>query len=277
MSHRQNLSARMRRKWSRTQFGKILELNTMYSLQRQSMERSTRTLDMEEESYFDDSSDEEVTLPLANKRQQPETFSARKRAKVDKTAESKDASVNAKGMVRSPAQVFQEMAVRGAQGKARGQAKKPAVVVGTAKLVDYEGDDDEDEDDKIELVASRESKLPKTPTRPAQNLPPDRDKLGPGAPALDSVLGSPYHSVSKQEADEGDLPSPPPSLKAVGEKRRREEEEEDMLLGSNKRAKTMTKTTSSLGTKRSSSIANGIASKLKVNLGSILGGKSEKT
>ena len=178
-------------------------------------------------------------------------------------------------MVRSPALVFQEMAVKGAQGKARGHQRDRDRV----SLVDYADDDDDD----VEPTAAQTSAKSKDPAPTAngvhtpppsssRSVPPDRDDSS----RVETTLGSPFTSI--RHTDDGlsvaSSAEPPPQLRLLGEKRRREAEEEDQIgllssAGSGGPAKKV-----KVGAKvvPSQAKSTGLASKLKINLSKLVGG-----
>jgi hypothetical protein len=250
--------------------------------------RETKTLEAEEESYFNDSSDEDPAGSSSSngsskKRQQTDLAAddqqpARKRARVDGAASSPMSSSapatanitsppiskSASGMVRSPALVFQEMAIKGAQG-VRKRAFQPSKA---PSLVDYGEDEDEPVSPKpadaavtpsaSAFAASAVDKpLPATPEKPRLLSPPPHE-------AVSTSLGSPFHAISGPASPTVEAEKPMLSLRLLGEKRRREEDDEDMLLAKAKNVKKG-------GANGAKVSANGIGSKFKINLKGSLG------
>lgn len=274
--------------------------------------RQTGTLEAEEESYFNDSSsgedDEEglahdgveprpelspaVQMPTSKKRKIEDTRS-KKRQRTDSAPTllyAAHPSPSVKGsIVRSPALVFQEMAVKGSQRRARSNTSASAPA---KPLVSYgEGDDEPKSPDTLErpgtpTLSKRLPEYPSTPpnvVRPRKSEPPD----------IHSTLGSPFQSIDDNIGEREDTEprfsreGPPPSLKSLGEKRRREEEEDDVLANvERKRSKTHlgakssaapSATNGSVAATTTKSKGGGFASgltKLKLNFG--LGGGSSK-
>lgn len=280
--------------------------------------RQSNTLDDEEESYFNDSSSEDEseqaasqahvekpalvpmpsTSPAGNKKRKLDESHTRKRQRTDSSAPTlpegrlsleASASKANNSMVRSPALVFQEMAVKGAQRRSRSSASSESSPVRKApsvSLVDYGDDDDDDDDVPPPLPAKDDSKA-----SISQRLltPPGAGKLKHSdSTDVLSDLGSPFQSIDPGASIEGQLDAsegdsspvrPPPSLKSLGEKRAREEEEEDGLLkkktkpnnsSGNNKAAAPAGTASSGGKGRG--FAHGLTSKLKFNFGLGSGG-----
>jgi hypothetical protein len=176
-------------------------------------------------------------------------------------------------MVRSPALVFQEMAIKGAEGARRRLSNTPSQrPKPSSSLVDYGDEEDElmsptpDEKtaDAPSSEASTDKPLPVTP---------DKNRLLSPTPddSVSTSLGSPFQSIMGPLSPSLEAEKPVLSLRSLGEKRRREEEEEDVLLSkSSKAAKGKN------GSSSSKPSSNGIGSKLKINLKSALLGGDKK-
>ena len=242
----------------------------------------SKVLDADEESYFNDSSSDDETTPA---------IAAAADTGRSKSPPTRATSPPAKGMVRSPAQVFQEMAIRGAKGKARAidRSKRSSSLVAYNDEPDIPPRSSSSQADQSAVAAipdTNEAKEAATSSAVAASLLPDDKPLPPHPPpepdllspprskalanlAEPSLLGSPFERVTRSSMDED---GPPPSLAALGEKRRREAEEDDQLgqlQSGAKKVKPNVKPSSAAKSASTGNQGNGLTSKFKLKIGSL--------